>query len=84
MLKLNLILNFIALICVKGKIKHMDAPLSDKVRKILKDREATKKLMKAAIAGARNGYSEKIEIEGKKYKISTAKKVEESGKADNE
>jgi hypothetical protein len=62
----------------------MDAPLSEEIKKILKDREATRKLMKATIAGARNGYSEKIELDGKKYQIKDAVHSDKVEKDSNE
>ncbi len=51
----------------------MDAPLDNDIKKMLADKTTAKELMKAAIAGARNGYSGTVSIDGKTFKISKTK-----------
>lgn len=52
-----------------NKRHYMDAPLDKDIKKILQDKKKAKELMQKTIAGARNGYSGTINIDGKEYKI---------------
>jgi hypothetical protein len=53
----------------------MNAPLSDRVRKILSNPLEANQFMQAVITGSKSSYQHPIEIEGKKF---TFKKVENS------
>jgi hypothetical protein len=61
----------------------MDAPLDKDIKKMLADKEAAKKLMQAAIAGARNGHSGTVTIDGKTYKIAKTKTLDKSTDSDS-